>query len=172
VLVADAQFLQAKISYVQAVAQRLQDSVALYVALGGGWWERAGGDAWIGGRREPAANVEGFTTPYSWRRVLGLVPHADVEDLRRLARRCPSTASSVVRMACFSSSAIVAPGMRSRAERITRGLEREVLLVDPLPLAEDHRRARSRSRERARSLATGDRGSSSGAFSVNPSSRL
>lgn len=38
VLVADEQYLQAKISYVQAVAQRLQDTVALYVALGGGWW--------------------------------------------------------------------------------------------------------------------------------------
>jgi NodT family efflux transporter outer membrane factor (OMF) lipoprotein len=38
VLVADDQFLQAKITYVQAVAQRLQDTVALYVALGGGWW--------------------------------------------------------------------------------------------------------------------------------------
>lgn len=37
-LVADGQFLQAKIGYVQAVAQRLQDTVALYVALGGGWW--------------------------------------------------------------------------------------------------------------------------------------
>jgi outer membrane protein TolC len=38
VLVADGQYLQAKIGYVQAVAQRLQDTVALYVALGGGWW--------------------------------------------------------------------------------------------------------------------------------------
>jgi NodT family efflux transporter outer membrane factor (OMF) lipoprotein len=38
VLVADQQYLQAKIGYVEAVAQRLQDSVALYVALGGGWW--------------------------------------------------------------------------------------------------------------------------------------
>ena len=38
VLVADEQYLQAKIGYVQAVAQRLQDTVALYVALGGGWW--------------------------------------------------------------------------------------------------------------------------------------
>ena len=37
VLVADGQYLQAKIGYVQAVAQRLQDTVALYVALGGGW---------------------------------------------------------------------------------------------------------------------------------------
>ena len=38
VLVADGQYLQAKIGYVQAVAQRLQDVIALYVALGGGWW--------------------------------------------------------------------------------------------------------------------------------------
>jgi outer membrane protein TolC len=38
VLIADGQYLQAKIGYVQAVAQRLQDTVALYVALGGGWW--------------------------------------------------------------------------------------------------------------------------------------
>jgi NodT family efflux transporter outer membrane factor (OMF) lipoprotein len=38
VLTADVQYLQAKIGYVQAVAQRLQDTVALYVSLGGGWW--------------------------------------------------------------------------------------------------------------------------------------
>jgi NodT family efflux transporter outer membrane factor (OMF) lipoprotein len=38
VLVADEQYLEARIGYVQAVAQRLQDTVALYVALGGGWW--------------------------------------------------------------------------------------------------------------------------------------
>jgi NodT family efflux transporter outer membrane factor (OMF) lipoprotein len=38
VLVADQQYLQAKTGYVQAVAQRLQDTVAMYVALGGGWW--------------------------------------------------------------------------------------------------------------------------------------
>ena len=38
VLVADQQYLQAKIGYVQAVAERLEDTVALYVALGGGWW--------------------------------------------------------------------------------------------------------------------------------------
>lgn len=37
VLVIDGQYLQAKVGYVQAVAQRLQDTVALYVALGGGW---------------------------------------------------------------------------------------------------------------------------------------
>src|SRR5208283_2177125 len=38
VLMADGQYLQSKVGYVQAVAQRLQDTVALYVALGGGWW--------------------------------------------------------------------------------------------------------------------------------------
>jgi NodT family efflux transporter outer membrane factor (OMF) lipoprotein len=38
VLIADGQYLLARIGYVQAVAQRLQDTVALYVALGGGWW--------------------------------------------------------------------------------------------------------------------------------------
>ena len=37
VLVADVQFHQTTISYLQAVAQRLQDTVALFVALGGGW---------------------------------------------------------------------------------------------------------------------------------------
>lgn len=39
VLVADQQYLSARLGYVQAVAQRLQDTVALYVALGGGWWD-------------------------------------------------------------------------------------------------------------------------------------
>jgi NodT family efflux transporter outer membrane factor (OMF) lipoprotein len=38
VLVADGQYLLARIGYVEAVAQRLQDTVGLYVALGGGWW--------------------------------------------------------------------------------------------------------------------------------------
>lgn len=38
VLIVDQQYLQAKIAHVQAVGQRLQDTVALYVALGGGWW--------------------------------------------------------------------------------------------------------------------------------------
>jgi outer membrane protein TolC len=35
---ADVQFHQASIAYLQAVAQRYQDTVALFVALGGGWW--------------------------------------------------------------------------------------------------------------------------------------
>lgn len=42
VLLADIQFNQAKIGYLQAVAQRYQDTVALFVALGGGWWNNAG----------------------------------------------------------------------------------------------------------------------------------
>lgn len=41
VLVADAQFHQAAIGYQQALAQRLQDTVALFLALGGGWWNAA-----------------------------------------------------------------------------------------------------------------------------------
>jgi NodT family efflux transporter outer membrane factor (OMF) lipoprotein len=37
VLIADGQYLQAKLGYLQARAQRFQDTVALFVALGGGW---------------------------------------------------------------------------------------------------------------------------------------
>ena len=38
VLTADVQFHETTITYLQAVAQRYQDTVALFVALGGGWW--------------------------------------------------------------------------------------------------------------------------------------
>jgi NodT family efflux transporter outer membrane factor (OMF) lipoprotein len=38
VLAANAQFYQAKIGYLQILAQRYQDTTALFVALGGGWW--------------------------------------------------------------------------------------------------------------------------------------
>ena len=38
VLAADIQYHQAKLAYLQAQAQRLQDTTALFVALGGGWW--------------------------------------------------------------------------------------------------------------------------------------
>ena len=38
VLIADIQFHQATIAYLQAIAQRHQDTVGLFVALGGGWW--------------------------------------------------------------------------------------------------------------------------------------
>lgn len=39
VLIADVQYQQARIAWLQATAQRLQDTVAFYVALGGGWGE-------------------------------------------------------------------------------------------------------------------------------------
>lgn len=42
VLTADVQYHQATIAYLQAVAQRHQDTVALFVALGGGWWNDKG----------------------------------------------------------------------------------------------------------------------------------
>ncbi len=38
VLIADYQYHQAIIGYIQAMGQRLQDTAALFVALGGGWW--------------------------------------------------------------------------------------------------------------------------------------
>lgn len=41
VIVADILFRQATIAYLDALAQRYQDTVALYVALGGGWWNAA-----------------------------------------------------------------------------------------------------------------------------------
>jgi len=37
VMVTDIQYHQAEINYLQAQAQQLQDTTALYVALGGGW---------------------------------------------------------------------------------------------------------------------------------------
>lgn len=39
VLVADEQLRRVQIDYVQALAQRFQDTAALYLALGGGWWQ-------------------------------------------------------------------------------------------------------------------------------------
>jgi NodT family efflux transporter outer membrane factor (OMF) lipoprotein len=48
VLTADVQFHQATIGWLQALAQRHQDTVALFVALGGGWWNEA----------RPAAKME------------------------------------------------------------------------------------------------------------------
>jgi NodT family efflux transporter outer membrane factor (OMF) lipoprotein len=41
VMTADVQYHAATISYLQAVAQRQQDTVALFAALGGGWWNAA-----------------------------------------------------------------------------------------------------------------------------------
>ncbi len=43
VLIADNLYYQAKIGCLQAQAQRLQDTAALFVALGGGWWNNPPG---------------------------------------------------------------------------------------------------------------------------------
>jgi len=48
VLIANGQYQQAKIGHLQAQTQRFQDTVALFVSLGGGWWndeEKAGGNS-------------------------------------------------------------------------------------------------------------------------------
>jgi outer membrane protein TolC len=37
-LIADYQYQQADLGYIQAMGQRLQDTAALFIALGGGWW--------------------------------------------------------------------------------------------------------------------------------------
>jgi len=42
VIIATDQYHQARIAYLQARAQRLQDTVTLFAALGGGWWDSAG----------------------------------------------------------------------------------------------------------------------------------
>ncbi len=39
-LIAQSQYQQSRIGYVQSVASRYQDTAALFVALGGGWWNR------------------------------------------------------------------------------------------------------------------------------------
>jgi outer membrane protein TolC len=38
VLLADTQYHQTKIADLQLIAVRYQDTVALFAALGGGWW--------------------------------------------------------------------------------------------------------------------------------------
>lgn len=43
-LIADRQYQQARIGYIQALTQRYQDTAALFVALGGGWWNQRGQD--------------------------------------------------------------------------------------------------------------------------------
>lgn len=58
-LAANAQLAQARNAYLGAVAQRLQDTVALYAALGGGWW---GADA-PPAARAAAAGVVPAGTP-------------------------------------------------------------------------------------------------------------
>lgn len=46
VLAADVQFHQTTVAWIQAIAQRQQDTVALYVALGGGWWNAPPAGTW------------------------------------------------------------------------------------------------------------------------------
>jgi outer membrane protein TolC len=46
IIIANSQYQQAKLGYIQAQALRLQDTAALCVALGGGWWN---GPAAVGG---------------------------------------------------------------------------------------------------------------------------
>ena len=53
VLNADAQYHQAKIADIQAIGVRYQDTVALFAALGGGWWNADRSDA---GARAGARN--------------------------------------------------------------------------------------------------------------------
>jgi NodT family efflux transporter outer membrane factor (OMF) lipoprotein len=64
VLIADYQYQQAELGYIQAMGQRLQDTAALFVALGGGWWsapENAIGNSSArnaGGNLIPQANSQ------------------------------------------------------------------------------------------------------------------
>lgn len=44
-LVAEQAYYQAQLSRVQAQANRLTDTVALFQALGGGWWNRSAGES-------------------------------------------------------------------------------------------------------------------------------
>jgi NodT family efflux transporter outer membrane factor (OMF) lipoprotein len=52
VLVADVQYHQAELNELQAIAVRYQDSVALFAALGGGWWNAERDDANTAGPKE------------------------------------------------------------------------------------------------------------------------
>ncbi|MDR3606210.1 MAG: efflux transporter outer membrane subunit [Oligoflexia bacterium] len=52
-LTADTQYFQAKIGFLQGSAQRLQDTVALFIALGGGWWNLPSGDIQQVGKQAP-----------------------------------------------------------------------------------------------------------------------
>ena len=49
VLIADYQYQQATLGYIQAAGQRFQDTAALFVALGGGWWNSPTGNSYAAG---------------------------------------------------------------------------------------------------------------------------
>lgn len=52
VLTADTQYHQAKINDLETIAARYQDTVALFTALGGGWWNADNADARAGDRKD------------------------------------------------------------------------------------------------------------------------
>jgi NodT family efflux transporter outer membrane factor (OMF) lipoprotein len=58
VLIADYQYQQAKLGYIQAMGQRLQDTAALFVALGGGWWNTAEDALRSSSVQDPADSVQ------------------------------------------------------------------------------------------------------------------
>lgn len=63
-LVANAQYLQALLGYVDAHARRLQDTVLLFVALGGGWWNTPGAEPARRGAPEPGGgSIRTSTAP-------------------------------------------------------------------------------------------------------------
>ena len=70
VIIANNQYQQAMLGYIQAQALRLQDSAALFVALGGGWWNGAGqpGEVAAGGAGAHAALAVEQTPADSGRR--------------------------------------------------------------------------------------------------------
>jgi NodT family efflux transporter outer membrane factor (OMF) lipoprotein len=55
VIIANNQYQQAKLGYIQAQALRLQDTAALFVALGGGWWK--GPATVVGNNRNPGVKT-------------------------------------------------------------------------------------------------------------------
>jgi NodT family efflux transporter outer membrane factor (OMF) lipoprotein len=71
-LTAQTQYLQALIQVVQAQSNRLSDTAALYVALGGGWWNRPGPPAEpmqvdaATGKTEPVKDRGGWFPWLTW----------------------------------------------------------------------------------------------------------
>jgi NodT family efflux transporter outer membrane factor (OMF) lipoprotein len=59
ILLAERQYQQARIGYVEALGNRYQDTAALFQALGGGWWSGAGTPA----AATPAAATAASDTP-------------------------------------------------------------------------------------------------------------
>ena len=62
-LIADIQYRQAKIADLQAIALRYQDTVALFAALGGGWWSTPAAAAAPAAPATPATPAAPAVTP-------------------------------------------------------------------------------------------------------------